>query len=303
MAQNTRPHKGASIIATLHDYVVIDLETTGLDPRLDSIIEIAAIRVVGGEIVSQYQTLINPGIEISNFIASLTGITSDMLSGAPAIADALPEFIDYVGQSTVIGHNVNFDINFIYDNCISILDVPFVNNYLDTMRLSRRLYVDCAHHRLCDLVERCRVDGDIDHRALSDAIKTNACYTHMRDYARDNGIDLATICSKRNYLSAKDIRAATADTDPDNPVYNKYFVFTGKLDMPRRDAMQVVVDRGGFCSDAVNKATNYLVLGSTDYCAALRGGKSAKHRRAEQLKLAGQDIEIITEDVFLDMLK
>ncbi|HCT71767.1 MAG TPA: exonuclease, partial [Bacteroidales bacterium] len=63
-----------------------------------------------------------------------------------------------------------------------------------------------------------------------------------------------------------------------------------------------VVDRGGLCGDGVNKATNYLVLGNNDYCSTIKDGKSTKHKKAEQLKLSGIDIEIISENVFYDML-
>lgn len=72
--------------------------------------------------------------------------------------------------------------------------------------------------------------------------------------------------------------------------------------MSRREAMQIVVNHGGINGDNVTKQTNYLVLGSNDYCSAIKGGKSTKHKKAESLALAGQDIEIIPEDVFYDMI-
>lgn len=72
--------------------------------------------------------------------------------------------------------------------------------------------------------------------------------------------------------------------------------------MTRKEAMQFVVDRGGLCGDSMNKKTNYLVLGNNDYCTTIKGGKSTKQKKAEKLKLAGCDIEIISENVFYDML-
>ena len=73
--------------------------------------------------------------------------------------------------------------------------------------------------------------------------------------------------------------------------------------MLRKEAMQAVTNLGGICEDNVTKHTNYLILGNNDYCSTLRGGKSNKHKKAEQYKLAGQDIDIISEDVFYEILE
>lgn len=72
--------------------------------------------------------------------------------------------------------------------------------------------------------------------------------------------------------------------------------------MVRKDAMQLVVDLGGSCSDSVTKKTNYLVLGNTDYCTNVKGNKTSKTLKAEKAKLAGQDIEIISENIFFEMV-
>ena len=98
------------------DYVIFDIETTGLDSSYDEIIEIGAIRIENNKVVSQFQSLVKPNIEIDDYITELTGITNDMLIDAPKIEDVLPQFMEFVGSEILIGHNVNFDINFIYDN-------------------------------------------------------------------------------------------------------------------------------------------------------------------------------------------
>ena len=72
--------------------------------------------------------------------------------------------------------------------------------------------------------------------------------------------------------------------------------------MARKDAMQIVVDLGGLVGNSVTKKTNYLILGNNDYCSSIKGGKSSKQKKAESLKLAGNDIEIISENVFYDMI-
>lgn len=102
---------------TLVLVLVIDLETTGLDPSYDEIIELAAVRVENKAIVPEFQSLVKPSFPIDGFITELTGITNEMLSNAPSVDAVLPSFFDYAGQSTVVAHNANFDVNFLYDVC------------------------------------------------------------------------------------------------------------------------------------------------------------------------------------------
>lgn len=107
----------------------------------------------------------------------------------------------------------------------------------------------------------------------------------------------------KSNLSAKDIVTEKTDFDETHPLFGKTCVFTGTLEkMARKDAMQIVVDLGGLVGNSVTKKTNYLILGNNDYCSSIKGGKSSKQKKAESLKLAGNDIEIISENVFYDMI-
>ena len=308
-----RLFKGNSILGFLNDYVVIDTETTGHSPKYDSIIEIAAIRYSSGSEIGRYQSFINPMFLIDNFITKLTGITNDMLCDAPDAKDAIKHFIDFVGDSVIIGHNVNFDINFIYDLCESFSLRHFSNDYIDTMRLSRNLYPEDAHHRLSDLCGKFGFDYSNAHRSLIDCELTQKCYCRMNDYYESIGCSFPLqdarkehdrLSSKSSYhLKASDITSSVECFDDDNPMFGKLFVFTGTLEkMPRKDAMQIVVDHGGSVGDSVTKKTNYLVLGDNSYCKSIRDGKSSKIKKAEKLKLDGIDIEIIPESVFYDMI-
>ena len=134
-----RDHKGHSLLTFPSRYVVLDLETTGLDPQYDDIIEVAAIRIVDGAAEGSFSSLVNPGYPIDEFITDLTGITDDMLSSAPSLDFVLPALLSFVGADIVVGHNVNFDINFIYDSCSARSLAPFSNDFVDTMRISRSL--------------------------------------------------------------------------------------------------------------------------------------------------------------------
>ena len=299
-----RTMRGKSLLSLPDDYVVIDLETTGLDPQWDAIIEIAALKICDNEIADKYQTLVNPRFEIDEFITDLTGITNEMLASAPLLDQVLPDFIGFIGESLVVGHNVNFDINFIYDNCKSLLNLDFTNDFVDTMRLSRRLFPEERHHRLIDLIKRFGVGEAVSHRGMSDVLQTFGCYCYIKNYVAEN--NASAVLSRKNGahgVRSKDIIAHTDNFDTSSQIYSKTFVFTGVLDkMARREAMQRVVDSGGKCGDRVTQSTNFLVLGCNDYCKAIKDGKSTKQKRAEELALKGYDIEIISESVFYEML-
>jgi DNA polymerase-3 subunit epsilon len=296
-----REQKGKSLLDSIDNYIVIDLETTGLDPSYDEIIEFAAVRVENGAIVSEFQSLVKPPYPIDSFITELTGITNEMLSTAPSVDTVLPNFLDYVGQSTVVAHNANFDVNFLYDACS--FRKPFSNDFIDTMRLSRRLFRQERHHRLGDLTDRFGIVGDIEHRALSDVLKTQACYEYMKAYIRDNNISLESLYPRSAGVKASDITSSNMDFNETTPVYDRAFVFTGTLQrMVRKEAMQLVVDMGGICGDGITAKTNYLVLGNNDYCSSIKDGKSSKHKKAERYKAEGMDIEIISENVFYEMV-
>lgn len=283
--------------------MVIDIETTGLDPHWNDIIELAAIRVKDGTIVDRFSSLVNPGYEVDDFITELTGITNEMLAAAFNIKMILPQFVDFIGNSVIVGHNVNFDVNFIYDSCVSELGKTFDNDFIDTMRLSRRLFPQHRHHRLCDLIERFNIGTSVEHRALADVMQTNQCYEYIKRYMIENSISVSSLCPQNKSFSAKDIKASTDTFDKSSPMFKKVFVFTGTLErVTRKEAMQLVVNHGGLCGDGVNKKTNFLVLGNNDFCKTIKDGKSTKQKKAEQFKLSGLDIEIISENVFYDML-
>lgn len=301
-----RPQKGKNMLMFPADCTVIDLETTGLSPECDEIIELAAIRIRNHQIADTFCTLIHPSDPVDDYISALTDITNDMLADAPAIADALPAFLSFVGQDIVVGHNVNFDVNFVYDICHAAGCNPFSNDFVDTMRIARKLYPDLPHHRLADVVDALGISTDRFHRALRDCDATFGCLQKMRDdcQARYGTDDLTAVFPLA--VSGVDLRNLTTDNtdfDPTHPLYGKTCVFTGKLEkMTRQQAAQMVLDVGGICADSITKKTNYLVLGNSDYCAAIRGGKSSKQKKAEQYKLDGRDIEIIPEDIFYDMI-
>ena len=301
-----RTHKGERIVKALDNYTVIDIETTGFSSNIDEIIEVAAIRVRNGDVVEQFQSIIKPKQDIDAFITKLTGITNDMVEAAPSLEMVLPLFIDFIGDDIVVAHNAGFDINFIYDVFNLTTGIYFSNDFIDTVYISRRLFKEYSKHTLLALTKHFGICGDIEHRALSDARKTFECYEYMKKYCADSEIDFDLIecmpVKAGKSTSVNNITTSNTCFDENTPVFGKVFVFTGELDMTTRgDAMQLVVDMGGLCQDNVTKETNYLVLGSNDYCKTIKDGKSSKHKKAEKMISDGFNIQIISENFFYDM--
>ena len=305
-----RDDKGYSVLASRDTYTALDLETTGLDPQADMIIEIGAIRIRNGAEVERYHQLVNPVRPIPPVVTDITGITDDMVADQPTVEEVLPAFISWLSDDLILGHNVNFDVNFLYDASMRITGNPVTNDFLDTMRLARYLYPEEKHNRLIDLVNRFGIGETQTHRALDDVEQTIACYEFMRKRISDEDISMPANEGRRSG-SASIFRdednllqiAPAEEVTPDPAFDGRTFVFTGALKrMTRENAQRAVSNLGGVNGKGVTKSTNYLVTGSTDYNAALKGAKSSKWLKAEKLQASGQDIRIISEDVFYDML-
>lgn len=175
-SKQDNPNYGKSVIAFPEDYTVLDLETTGLDPRNELIIEFAAVKVRGGKVTDTFQSLCDPGFPIPLQIQMITGITTEMVRNAPNPRSVLPDFLDFVGDDLIMGHNVLFDVRFIAASAGA-----FVNPYIDTMKLFRKLHPALPHHRLCDMVDFYGKNNETAHRALSDCLATNDCFTAMTE--------------------------------------------------------------------------------------------------------------------------
>ncbi len=153
-------------------YVVFDLETTGLyADKGDSIIEIGAVKMKNGKIIDTFDTFVNPNVKLSSEIISITGITDEMLNGAPNEEDAVKTFINWVGDYPMVAHNAKFDISFI-NSAYRKYSLGILNNTLiDTLGLSRYLESNERYHNLATLVIRYNIPWDEEkhHRANYDA--------------------------------------------------------------------------------------------------------------------------------------
>lgn len=286
----------------ISDYCVIDLETTGLSFTFDKIIEIGILKVRNNEIIDKYSQLINPGFKIPSYITELTGITNEMLEGKPNISDVINDVMNFIEDDIIIGHYTSFDLNFIK----AALNDELKNKYIDTLQFSRKLYPALKHHRLSDMVTLLNLTNN-EHRALSDCVSTKELYDHIKSHMEKNNIKINDIFKQKKHFSTRDIdkiKPTEFEIDEDNFFYGKHCVFTGTLErMVRKDAMQIIVNVGGILDKTVTKETNYLILGNNDYCSQIKDGKSNKQKKAESLKLKGQDIEIIDELTFYKLIE
>ena len=155
-------------------FVVVDLETTGGSPVECGITEIGAVKVRGGEVVGEFQTLVNPGGAIPAFISVLTGITDSMVAGAPRIEAALPAFLEFAAGSVLVAHNAGFDVSFLKAAARRTEHEWPGFPVLDTVHLARQLVNrdEVPNHRLASLAVLFRAATTPDHRALHDARAT-----------------------------------------------------------------------------------------------------------------------------------
>ena len=300
-----RLYKGKSLTNKLSDFVVIDLETTGFMPDYDEIIEFSGIKISNGKIVDEYSTLIKPSCGIDTFVSSLTGITNEMFEDSPSIEMVIDRIMEFIGDSIIVGHNINFDINFLYDNLMIYRNKPLTNDFEDTLKLARKLFKDFPNHQLTTCTSILNKEYFPTHRAMSDVKATYELLTHIYEYVDANNIDLVDLFKPKytgRSINVHDIVTTVNEIDEDNPLYGLSVCFTGTLDnMVRKDALQMVKNLGGIPMDSVTKHTNLLVLGDLDY-KENKLHKSNKYKKAEELILKGCNLKIISESVFLDMI-
>ena len=154
--------------------VALDLETTGLDPAQDAVIEIGAVKFSDKRVEAEYSTLINPRKPISSFITNLTGITNSMVLNAPLLITALPELADFIGDAPILGQNIGFDMAFLQK-----AGILRANPTLDTYELASVLMPSAARYNLASLTSQLGVLLPATHRALDDARATHAVFLEL----------------------------------------------------------------------------------------------------------------------------
>lgn len=168
------------------EFVIVDLETTGLSPVKNEIIEIGAIKVMGNKIVDTMDILVKPSVKIPRFITSLTGITNEMLEEGLEIKEALQEFTNFVKEDTIMAHNANFDLGFLRNNFQRHFQIELSNSYLDTLALSRKYVKGIPNYKLETLANYFHIDYVGAHRSLKDCEITYHVYNKIREICEKN---------------------------------------------------------------------------------------------------------------------
>jgi len=313
------------------DFVAIDFETA--NETRSSACSVGICLFKGGEIVDEYYTLIKPpGNRFSPFNVQIHGITPDDVREKPAFPDVWPRLSELLHNGSCVAHNASFDMSVLCQT-LAEYGMPFPNLTFNCTRLiAKRTWPGLISYRLGTLAQSLGIVAP-DHHALHDA---RACGQLAKLACQEIGVSsldelvtkldiqhgrilqgdisrtghaissriVAARCHDAQRIKVDEIRPSTHNFDPSHPFFEKVFAFTGTLDsMPRRVAMQRVVDVGGVVGNGVTKDTNFLVVGELDYRTLASGEtKSAKMRKAEALLAKGQDLEILSEADFLQLL-
>lgn len=162
------------------DYVLYDLETTGISCNYDEVIEISAIKVRNGVVVEEFSSLVNPGRPIPYAASAVNHITDEMVTKAPDFREVLNSFFEFAGEDILVGHNIHtFDMKFLYRDCERFFGQTLTNDYIDTLKLARLCIPELSHHRLGDLAEFYGISTEGAHRALNDCRMNQQIFEKM----------------------------------------------------------------------------------------------------------------------------
>ncbi len=157
-----------------NEFVVLDFETTGLNPSIDKIVEIAALKYKNGVLIGKFYTLVNPQVHIPTEVVRIHGIDDKMVKDSPTIKERLPELLSFIGELPIVAHNAKFDINFLNAN-MYYLNKNIDNPIIDTLKISREIFSELPNHKLQTIKEHFGMSLG-SHRALDDTKVTAEIY-------------------------------------------------------------------------------------------------------------------------------
>lgn len=161
--------KGKMKCTYVPDYILFDLETTGISCNYDEVIEISAVKVRCGKIVEEFSELVNPGKPIPYAASMVNHISDEMVAQADTFSEVLPRFLAFAGNDVLVGHNIAaFDMKFLYRDCERYLKQTLSNDYIDTLKIAKMCFPEWKHRRLSDLAEYYGISTSGAHRALTD---------------------------------------------------------------------------------------------------------------------------------------
>ena len=278
--------KGKPILEFPDSYIVVDIETTGLDPVKDCIMEISAVKYRKNRKVDDYVVLINIDRRVPLHITELTGITNKMLEGGVEVTAALQGFIDFIGEDIVVGYNVPFDLAFLNQASERYLLRGIFNDYVDVMQIAMEKLPFLGRAKQIVVAKYFGIGTEGSHRALNDCEICNACYQKLKELS----VPLYSMPDKQVLLEA------LPDAQGDKPFLGKKFLFMGCLyKWYIKNLMDVVEKLGGtVCSDASSSA-DIVVVGTADQAVL----ESKEFLRLIELKASGGEFALLKDCSFV----
>ena len=195
--------KGKQRREYVRDYVLYDLETTGISSLYDEVIEISAVKVRNGKIVDEFSELVNPGRPIPYAASSVNNISDKMVENARSFEKVLPEFLAFAGDDVLAGHNIaGFDMKFLYRDCEKYFGQTLTNDYIDTLAIAKLCFPEWKHRKLSDLAEHYGISTKGAHRALAD------CYDELAVLNAELSVIMQSYARKMDYCRGELLRIA-----------------------------------------------------------------------------------------------
>ena len=171
------------------EFVVFDIETTGLNSHTNKIIEIGAVKIKAGRIIDRYSQLINPGMSIPYHITEITSITNEQVANQPKIDEVIGKFVDFIGDAVLVAHNAPFDMGFIKRDIKEYLNIDLENSVIDTLQMARDLFPDFKKYGLGDLNKSLGLALEKHHRAVDDSQATANMFIIFLEKYKEKGIE------------------------------------------------------------------------------------------------------------------
>ncbi|ASG26919.1 PolC-type DNA polymerase III [Fusobacterium nucleatum subsp. nucleatum] len=171
------------------EFVVFDIETTGLNSHTNEIIEIGAVKIKAGRIVDRYSQLINPGRPIPYHITEITSITDEQVANEPKIDEVIGKFVDFIGDAVLVAHNAPFDMGFIKRDIKKYLNIDYQCSVIDTLQMARDLFPDLKKYGLGDLNKTLGLALEKHHRAVDDSQATANMFIIFLDKYKEKGLE------------------------------------------------------------------------------------------------------------------
>lgn len=276
-------------------FIAVDLETA--NPRMSSICQIGIVAFEDGQEVGAEARYVDPRDYFDPYNVAIHGITEDDVRGAPCFSD-LHSWLCQQTSGQIVACHTHFDRVALAQACGRHLLEPLPCNWLDTAQVARRAWSDIAHsgYGLSNLARKFGIEFQ-HHDALDDARTAGLVLIRAIE---ETGFDLAEWIERCRHRSSSGAQIRR-EGDGDGPLLGESIVFTGALQLPRRQAADLAHEAGAAVEAGVTKHTTLLVVGDQDLDKLAGHEKSSKHRKAEALIAKGQPIRILGEADFMIM--